>query len=233
MFEFGEIAAGAVVNHEYTFTNAGTAPLVVAGVYPSCDCTTAGRWSARVEPGQAGTVPIHFNSAGYGGAIDKWILVTSNDPHRPEVMLVLKGTVWAPIDVAPANAVFAPAAGTPASETKVIRITSNTAGPLVLSAPESTNRAFDVNLRTVRPGKEFELRVTTVPPFGASPIPGLISVKTNSSQMPVITITALALVRKPVATVPSGRQTRPPSDRLAVSGAEAPAAGPASVGGPG
>lgn len=232
VFEFGRIAAGTVVNHDYVFTNVGAAPLVVTGVLPSCDCTAVGKWSARLEPGRTGRIPIRFNSAGYGGAIDKWILVASNDPDQPKVKLVLRGTVWKPIEVSPPNAVFATAADAPASETKVIRITNNTDEPLILSPPESRNRAFAVELKTVRPGKEFELRVTTVPPPGAGTVPGLITIKTNSAQVPVIAVTALAVpIRQGPPPGPAqadqpagGPQSGPPSPATA-----APAAGPLSA----
>lgn len=198
VFDFGEIPAGAVVNHDFVFTNAGTATLVVSGVQPSCDCTTAGRWTVILEAGQTGRVPIRFNSAGYGGPIDKWVMVASNDPRESKAMLTVKGMVRKPIEVAPPNAVFTAVAGASAAETKVVRITNNTKEPLTLSAPECGSRAFVVELRTVRPGKEFELRVTTVPPLGAGTVAGLITMKTNSSQAPVIAVTALAVVRKPI-----------------------------------
>ncbi len=197
VFDFGTVAAGTVVNHDYVFTNAGASPLVVTGVLPSCDCTTVGEWSAVVEAGQTGRIPVRFASAGYGGAIDKWIMVASNDPAQPQVKLVLAGVVRKPIDVAPPNAVFTPVVGSPAGESRVIRITNNTGEPLVLSAPASRSRAFAVELRTVRPGQEFELHVTTVPPFGTGTISGLVTVRTNSSQVPVIAVTVLIAPTRP------------------------------------
>jgi len=156
-----------------------------------------------VDAGQTGMIPIQFDSDGFADAINQSIMVDSNDPDQPEVVLVLTGTIWKPIDVSPADAVFMPVADAPASETKVIRITNNAAEPLTLSAPEIGSRAFAVELKTVRPGKEFELRVTTVPPFGADSVRDVITINTNSSQIPVITVTALALVQKPVAAWPT------------------------------
>lgn len=203
VFDFGKIAAGTVVKHDFVFSNMGGAPLVVTGVHPSCGCTTAGKWTARVEPGQSGTIPIQFRSVGYSGVITKRILVTSNDPDRPKVELAIKGVVRQLIDVSPPNLVFTTVAGASASETKSIRITNHTKAPLVLSAPECGNRAFAVKMQTVRPGREFALRVTTVPPFATRAVVGLITIKTNSSQVPVITITALAVVRKPVTALPT------------------------------
>ncbi len=210
VFDFGRVAAGTVVDHDYAFTNAGPAPLVVTGVYPSCDCTVVGRWSALVEAGHSGSIPVRFDSAGYGGAIDKWIIVASSDPARPQVKLVFRGTVAGPIDVSPPNVTFTPAAGATGRETRVIRITNHTGEPLALAAPECASRAFAVELQTVRPGEEFELRVTLVPPIGPGPVRGFITIKTNSVPVPVIAVMALALAPPPAAAA-TGRQEDHPS----------------------
>lgn len=203
VFDFGKIGAGTVVRHNYFFTNQGTAPLIVTGVHTSCDCTTTGKWSAKVEAGKTGVIPVQFNSTGYGGAIKKWIMVTSNDPAHPKVELALKGVVSNPVEISPPNVVFRPVAGTSAGETKVVHIANNTKQSLVLAAPKCTNRTFTVELTTVHAGKDFELHVTAAPPFRPGTAVGLISIKTNLSQVPVITVTALAVVRKQVTALPT------------------------------
>jgi hypothetical protein len=197
VLDFGKIIAGTVVNHAYEFKNTGNAPLILTEVQPSCGCTTSGGWPARLEPGQTGSIPIQFNSTGYGGRnIDEGIMVASNDPVQPSVALGLKGVVVAPIEVSPGSAVFLPPADAPSSESKVIRITNHTEHPLILSAPESDNRAFAVELTTVRPEQEFELRVTTLPPIGAKSVRGNIIIKTNSPQIPVLTVTTFLAPRR-------------------------------------
>ena len=206
--DVGQITAGTVVNHDYVFTNTGTVPLVITGVEPSCGCTSIGTWSASVEPGQTGTIPIQFDSTGFKGEINKWIIVASNDPDQPNAMLTLKGMIWDPIEVSPAHAIFTPVAGTLVSETKILRITNHTAEPVILSAPESTDHAFAVELKTVRPEKEFELRVTTVPPFGKGTLRDTIAIKTNSSRVPTLAITALVVVQQPVTVLPTDIRLR-------------------------
>jgi len=197
VFDAGTLTAGAVVRHEYAFTNTGGAPLQVTRVEPSCGCTTIETWTARLAPGQTGTIPIYFDSADLSGDISRWIVVASTDPDRPEVALTVKAIVRAPIDVSPAQAIFTPGAGTRTSETKIIRITNRTAEPLILAAPQSSNRAFAVELKTVVPGQEFELHVTAVPPFASHSRRGTITIKTNSSQRPRITVDAVAIIRPP------------------------------------
>ncbi|MEP0478836.1 MAG: DUF1573 domain-containing protein, partial [Nonlabens sp.] len=38
-FDFGTVEEGAVVEHEYKFTNTGSAPLIVVNAKGSCGCT--------------------------------------------------------------------------------------------------------------------------------------------------------------------------------------------------
>jgi len=60
-----------------------------------------------------------------------------------------------------------------------------------------------VELKTVRPGKEFELAITAVPPFASSPIIAPVTIKTSSPKMPTINLTAYVLVQEPVVVVPN------------------------------
>lgn len=201
---FGRIAAGTVLDHSYVFKNGGDGPLTITSVFPTCGCTTVGDFSAELEPGQTGTIPIRFDSTGFDGEITKEVVIASNDPDQPEVTLLIEGTVYSSVTVSPNDAVFASFADATASETKIVRITNNTEKPLALAAPESNNPAFVAELKTVLPGKEFELHVTAVPPFGAAGLRGQIALKTNSPERPVITVTTLVVVQKLVTVVPSG-----------------------------
>lgn len=202
-FAMGNIIAGTVVRHDFTLTNTGTAPLVIMDVNPSCGCTTIEHWPTRLEPGQTGAIQVRFDSTDFHGEVAKWIGVTSNDPAQPQAVLTLTATISNPIELTPANAIFTPIAGSLARESKTIRITNHTGKPLLLSAPESASRAFVAELKTVLPENEFELDVTTVPPFAAGTTRGIISIKTNSSQMPTLALTALAVVQQPVTVSPA------------------------------
>ncbi len=195
VFDAGTLTAGAVVRHDYVFTNTGTGPLTVATVEPSCGCTTIETWTPRLEAGQSGTIPIYFDSTGLTGEISRWIIVGSNDPEQPRAMLTLKAVVQDAIELSPGSAIFTPAAGALTRETKIIRITNRTKEPLVLSEPKVGNRAFAAELKTTVAGKEFELRVTAVPPFATGTVRGAIRIKTNFAQVPVVSVEAVAVVR--------------------------------------
>ena len=209
LYDFGQVDAGTLVKHEYIFTNIGNQTLVVSNVQPSCGCTTAGSWDKVVEPGKTGIVPIQFNSAGYGGAVAKSITVSCNDPTNGTTILQLKGTIWKPIDVNPGFAMFNISADIQTNETKVVRIVSNLQDPVTISEPAWSNSAFKAELKTIKEGKEFELHVTVVPPL-TNTLSAPITMKTSSPKMPVLTVTAYAMVQPaitlnpPQITLPNG-----------------------------
>jgi hypothetical protein len=201
--DFGRIEFGAMARNDFVFTNTGNAALEILDVKPGCGCTTAGQWDRRVEPGKTGRIPLQFNSTGFSGTISKSATVTCNDPSQSNVVLQLRGTIWRPIEVTPPSAYFNVSSEAPTNETKVIRIVNNLETPLVLSDPVCTNKSFQVELAKVKEGKEFELRVTAVPPFASTYVQGSVSVKTSSTNMPAISVPVYANVQPVVQVVPS------------------------------
>jgi hypothetical protein len=164
--------------------------------------TTATDWSRTVEPGQTGTIPIQFNSTTFSGPVGKNIMVTCNDPGEPVVTLQLSANIWRTIEVTPQFAILSVTAESP-SNTTTMRITNNMPEPLTLGAPESGNPAFAAELKTIQPGREFELIVRTVPPLPVGNVSGAISLKTSSTNIPTLTITAIANMQPVVMVMPS------------------------------
>lgn len=201
--DFGKLDSGASVKFDFVFTNSGTATLEVTNVQPACGCTTTGTWSKSVEPGQRGTIPIQFNSGTFSGPIHKTVTVTSNTPGQPQTILNLKGIIFKAIDVNPPAAYFTPQGETQAVETKVVRIVNNADEPLVLSAPECANKTFSAELKTLKEGKEFEVRISAKPPFGPGTTQAPITLKTSSKSLPVITINGIVMVQMPITAMPA------------------------------
>jgi hypothetical protein len=200
--DFGRIKSGEMVKHTYVFTNVGGAILQVTNVKGSCGCTTAGEWTRQVEPGKSGNIPIQFNSAGFSGQVGKSIAVACNDTNQPTVELKIKAIVWKPIDVTPQLAVLNVTSDSPSNATTV-HIVNNEEAPLALSAPESSNPAFATELKTIQPGKAYQLIVRTVPPLAVGIVQGQITLKTSSTNLPVIQVGAWANLQQPVMVIPA------------------------------
>src|SRR5256712_4604124 len=203
VYDFGKVSSGELVKHTFVFTNIGTATLEIKDVRPGCGCTTAGTWDKVVEPGKPGSIPLQFNSANFGGTVMKQATVTCNDPSQSNVVLQIKGTVWKPIEVTPTMAVFNISSEAQTNDTKIVRIVSNLDQPLTLSDLQCTNSSFKAELKTVKEGKEFELQITAIPPFNSASVVAPVTLKTSSTNMPVINVSAYAVVQQPVTVAPS------------------------------
>jgi len=203
VFDFGEVKRGGEVKHSFIYTNTGTETLQVLEVKPGCGCTTAGTWEKEVPPGRTGSIPVQFNSGGFSGPVQKSVTVTFKDPAQSNVVLLIKGKVWTPIEVSAASLFFQYAEDSTNSELRTIRIANHETEPLTLELPEWTNTNFRVALKTVKPGSEFSLDVATVPPLAPGTVSAPINLKTSSKEMPVINIPVTGMSRPAVVVSPA------------------------------
>jgi len=91
-FDFGRIIQGKEIDHEFEFTNTGSAPLVINNVEVTCGCTPPFYPFIPIEPGERGKISVHFSSKGRLGNQNPTITVyTNTDPGTFE--LHLKGII--------------------------------------------------------------------------------------------------------------------------------------------
>jgi hypothetical protein len=75
---FGKVREGGKVAYIFTFTNTGTADLVVNSAVASCGCTVPKYSGKPVSPGKTGNIEVVFDTEGRNGIQTKTITVTSN-----------------------------------------------------------------------------------------------------------------------------------------------------------
>jgi outer membrane murein-binding lipoprotein Lpp len=91
-YDFGNINEGQVVEHLFTFTNNGQAPLVISNITASCGCTSPDWTKTPVMPGEEGYVKVVFNSAAKSGAQAPTVTIQANT--NPTVTrLSMRGSV--------------------------------------------------------------------------------------------------------------------------------------------
>ncbi len=202
VYDFGSVQPTEMVIHEFVFTNTGNATLEISGVRPSCSCTTAGEWTKSVAPGGTGTIPLRLNPSNFTDKVVKGATVTSNDPEQSSVYLQLTGSVWRPVEVTPRHAYFTVREGSETNQTKVIRIINHGTEDIKLSKPEWNNPTFKAELKTIKPGKEFEVDVSLVPPIEPSRSVTPITLKTSSTNLSEVTISAYVMVLSAIQVMP-------------------------------
>jgi hypothetical protein len=90
-FDFGKIKVNKPVTHEFSFINAGDAPLVITSVQASCGCTVAKYSKDAIAPGSSGYVTATYNAARVG-VFSKTVTVNANTGSGA-VVLTVKGEV--------------------------------------------------------------------------------------------------------------------------------------------
>ncbi len=208
--DFGKLKVNEPAKCNFIFTNIGQATLEVTAVNPGCGCTTAGEWTRKVEPGKTGAIPIQFNGVGAPGPFGKAVNVTCNDPSQSVVVLQIKGVLWKPIEVNPQYAVFNVTAESVSNATSIVRIINNEETPLTIEAPTYNNQFFTAEIKTNQPGKEFEVTVRPVPPLPGENTGGAITLKTSSSNSPVIQINTAAIMVPTLSVTPPTIVLPPP-----------------------
>jgi len=199
---FGRVMAGTIVKYVFHVASTGDQPLEISAVVPGCHCTTAGEWSRHLEPGQSGIIPIQYDSGNMSGEVTKSILIVSNDKLAPQQTLSLHGTIWRTLEFSPPAAYFNVRPDTANNTTVIIHITNNDAEPVTLASPASANNSFKAELKTINPGREFELSVTAVPPLLSGNTSGTISISTSLTNLSVVNIPVFAMVQAAVRVVP-------------------------------
>ena len=90
---FGTIAEGEVVKHNFEIQNIGNDELKISQVRASCGCTAAAPEKMNLKPGEKTQVKVEFNSANRLGPQEKYVYISSNDPASPEYKLTFTGVV--------------------------------------------------------------------------------------------------------------------------------------------
>jgi len=199
-FYFGKVKPTDLLWHEFVFLNAGDATLEIKDVKTECACTVAGEWDHQVQPGHVGQIPIRLNAANLSGHINNPITVTCNDPERDTYFLQIQATILRPIDLVPRYLEFVRLQGEETEETRVVRIINNLAQDITLEPPAMPNPSLKAELVTVRPGREFQLHVTSAGAAPGARYNYVLRLKTSSTDIPSLNI-PVAIIPRPAILV--------------------------------
>lgn len=92
--DFGTVSENdGDISFEFTFTNKGTAPLMVLRAQASCGCTTPEYTKKPLRPGESGVIKVTYHAKGRPGTFEKSIHVFDNSEPGHKTVLVITGNV--------------------------------------------------------------------------------------------------------------------------------------------
>lgn len=80
--DFTDTVEGTILTHDYSFTNTGTAPLVITGYNVACSCTSIVFPEKPIMPGQKGEISLRFDTKGKTGYQSRKIEILSNAVNK-------------------------------------------------------------------------------------------------------------------------------------------------------
>ena len=86
-FDFGTIAKGAKVEHEFKFTNTGDAPLVIVNATSSCGCTVPEYPKEAIAPGEDGQLLVKYDGSGVN-QVSKTVTIVANTKNGKETLKI-------------------------------------------------------------------------------------------------------------------------------------------------
>ncbi len=93
-------------SHDFTVKNTGTAPLTLKEKTKSCYCTEFRIDKKTLQPGESTTVNVKWDAERGGGSFKQSVLISTNDPVRPEIFFNVKGLFTSPVVAHPNHILF-------------------------------------------------------------------------------------------------------------------------------
>jgi|GEM_PF-4348002 len=142
------------VAEAFSFKNVSSKAVTIKSVVPDCSCVTSSFVSRSFAPGESGKIPVTFVVGSRYGKVKKNLLVLTDASSQP-TMLELSFDIPVLLDVAPRLLFWKKGE---ANEVKKIRI-SIPDHPYQILRVDAVNRAFQTELKTLTPDREFEISV--------------------------------------------------------------------------
>lgn len=92
-FDFGPARPDRTLSTQFTIRNHGDAVLVLGPVASDCSCAAAWLGDSRVEPGASTALRVSLQTRKARGALERKVLVRTNDPKQPQLELRVRAEV--------------------------------------------------------------------------------------------------------------------------------------------
>ena len=164
-FDFGSIAKGSRVTHNFWFENKGTDTLIVTKVTPTCGCTSTRKGMITVPPGQRSSIDVIFDSGKFNGRVTKSIKVECNDSVNPYLDLRFKAVINNPLQIleySPLQADFkdVPVGKKGKVEMNLTNIDTSESKIKIIEKPASEFIKTDLKKEELDPGATTQIELT-------------------------------------------------------------------------
>lgn len=198
----GEVWQGTLAQGDITVKNVGSGPLHITDARASCGCTTVTRPKSPLEPGESSVFTVKYDT-NHPGASQKTVTIVTNDPAHQNVVIQVHVTVKPVYAATPQDRIVFTDADYKQPQSQSIKLEIQYERPIHLKLRSQQHYGpFDIELTEITPGRTYELKATTRPPLQAGANTASIILDTDKENLPMIALSAMAMVTLPVAVSP-------------------------------
>jgi hypothetical protein len=136
-WDFGTIAPGTKVHHQFSITNNDSRTWTIRDVSRTCGCTLGDFTPSVLKPAATGTLNVEFRAGAKQAQVAKSIVVEFKEPKTPVFQLVIQGEVSDALSAVPASVRFGRvSAGTTDALTRSLEVRNNSLGDVAITKIE-------------------------------------------------------------------------------------------------
>lgn len=205
---FGTVPDDRPVEHCFVISNRGDRVLSIDRITEDCGgCLSHSLETNSILPGSSAILELALDTGVVEGSVARNLVLHSNDPDTPVLVLSLWGTVAPGYAVRP-RAVFFDAMEKTSSLTQVVYIVNNTSSMAPLTSVSSSTSVFTGKLVSGSDPGKYELIVGTVPPLAEGLTRGDLVLAGTNPAGPRCVIRVAAYVPPVFSVLPDKLQLR-------------------------
>ncbi len=214
-WDIGQIWESEPTQLIVTLKNEGDAKLVITEARTTCGCTLAQPDKKELAPGEATTMTVRFDPHGKQGDVTSKVIITSNDPARPEVNIPIKVHVKRAVKREPLGGLVIRTLDTKPGSSAVLKLDNQLAEPMKLELTRNTISEVDIEIKEVTPGVSYEVIGKTNKEMKPGIIRGDLSFKSGLSREGTFSIPVRVQILSKIEAVPAAIYMRPQDTRSA------------------
>ena len=205
--DFGTVAHGAQLSHDFTITNIYAVRMEIIGAVPSCGCVTATPVKRVLEPRETTTINVQMDGRKFIGFKTVTIRVSVGPEFVSVAELRVNATSRTDIVFNPGQVAFGTVArGQTPSATVDVEYAGKLAWQISeATAPKEAPFTAEVKENYRRPGQVgYQVKVTLKPDAAPGPFKEFVYLKTNDPNSALVPMLVDGNVQSPLSVSPAG-----------------------------
>ncbi len=191
--------------HVFTLCNEGELTLRIEGVDTHCGCTDLALSREVLRPGETAELSVRLSLRGQRGAVEKYLVVRSNDPACPALKLSFRGRIEPEAEVVP-RSILLGAVDPLLAATGQVSVVFRARSPDRVTGVRSTSPLFEGGFDVVETGRLYRVWARTLPPLdaaGSSFVRAELRVATASGRSPGLLVPVAASLLDALLVAPA------------------------------